>query len=536
MPVLLIIVALLLLIVTRSGLFARDLFAAKGMVQTTHSELNVTELPVSCRYGVSTNGQSQIDFVDDLKAGWLVNFNGLADSVPGNVEDVPIVIVKQVKDGGLYLDAFTVSPPLTEAGLGQVVDGRPGHLWIVGNEVDRGPDPGSVVGVQGDTFPDVYARAYHDVFHFIKERDPSALVANSALVEVTPGRLQYLDLMWQAYLDEYGTAMPVDVWNMHIYILPEAELDGKPNGIASVALGTDPALAKRGPGQHYSQCSNPDIYCFAEHDDLSIFAEQVLAMRKWMYEHGQRLKPLILSEFSILLPYEQDPGGCFVQDEYGNCFTPARVKNFLNGSMSYLETAVHPKYGLPYDKNRLVQQWNWFSVWSYGVGNVSNLVDPQSGALTTIGQAFRSRANSQQATVNLLPSKASHPAVFTDPQTGTAEAFVEVTVVNNGTYTPDTNFDIGFFKDKDLNELIGTVTVPEPGGGVPGVSGCVRREISAGLVWSDLTPGKHDYWVKIDSGGAIVESEPGGSGENDNVIQAFVLVNPEQWLFPVVSK
>ena len=84
---------------------------------------------------------------------------------------------------------------------------------------------------------------------FIKNVDPTAQVAISGLVEVTPGRLQYLDIVWNTYMQEFGTPMPVDMWTMHLYILPEVQLqpDGSidANGIANVALGTNKALGKR---------------------------------------------------------------------------------------------------------------------------------------------------------------------------------------------------------------------------------------------------------------------------------------------------
>ena len=73
--------------------------------------------------------------------------------------------------------------------------------------------------------------------------------------------------------------------------------------IANVALGTDPSLAKRGPGLNSAQCDLDEIYCYAEHDDRLIFEQQVRAMRRWMFDHGQSRRPLILSEFSILYPY-----------------------------------------------------------------------------------------------------------------------------------------------------------------------------------------------------------------------------------------
>ena len=145
----------------------------------------------TCRYGVATLGQGQVDWVDDLHAGWYLNFWNNAGPTDKHAEFVPMVTVHQDKmPDGTYLDSYTTRPALTESGLGLLIDLRPNALWIVGNEVDRGPDPGSTQTTQGDTHADVYARAYHDVYRFIKERNPDAQVAISALVEVTPGRFQ----------------------------------------------------------------------------------------------------------------------------------------------------------------------------------------------------------------------------------------------------------------------------------------------------------------------------------------------------------
>ncbi len=183
------------------------------------------------------------------------------------------------------------------------------------------------------------------MYSYIKRVDPTARVANAGLVEVTPGRLQYLDIVWNTFRALYGVDMPVDVWNMHLYVLPEARSNGQPNGVANIAVGTDPTLAVRESGGIASLCQAANVYCWAEHDSMSAFAGQVVAMRQWMKAHGQQQKPLIISEYSLLYPYELDAGGCYLQDEYGKCFTPDRVVKFLNASMSYLETTADPALG-----------------------------------------------------------------------------------------------------------------------------------------------------------------------------------------------
>lgn len=481
----------------------------------------------NCRYGVASLSGSHMDWVDELGAGWYLNFSPISLPAPNDAEFVPVIKIKQNKTpSGQYLPAYTVTPSLTDTELGITIDNNPGALWVVGNEVDRGPDPGEIESPQGDTFPEIYAQAYHQVYHYIKQRDPTAQVAISALVQVTPGRLQYLDIVWDTYLDMYGGSIPVDVWNMHLYVLPEVNADGDPNGIATVALGSDPAVAKREGGGDPAQCPLDDVYCFAEHDDLSIFEDQIYDMRRWMLDHGQRNKPLILSEFSLLYPYEVDPGGtCFLQDEFGECFTPERVVDFLNGTMSILESLGYPGLGYPPDNNRLVQQWLWFSVSNVGnTGYVSDLM--QDGQLTVVGEVFQDIVLSNTSYVNLLPSSVSNPTA--DSVNGLADVTLTVTIRNNGNKTAEDSFFVTFFKDPELTQVIGWAEVPAPSSSNQGMTGCARREISVSTVWEDLPSGIYPYWVKVDSSQNIPETD-----ENDNVGSGLVMIDPIRSFLPV---
>lgn len=497
----------------------------------------------NCRYGVAALSQQQADWLDDFGAGWYLSFNTNVVSAPNNAEFVPVITVKQEKtEEGVYLPTYKIKPRLTDNGLGAVIDLRPGALWIVGNEVDRGPDPGQIYVNQGDTFPDVYARAYHDVYTFIKNRDPLAQVANSALVQVTPGRIQYLDIVWNTYLQVFGVPMPVDVWNMHLYILPEVNPAGEPNNIANIALGTDPA---RGisesydpngdpftPPDHKDTCPLDEVYCYAEHDDMAVFVEQIVAMRTWMRDHGQQNKPLILSEFSILYPYIVDPDGtCWITDEYGNCFTWDRVINFLNNAFSNLESMADPNLGYPLDNDRLIQQWLWFSVNHQGVGDVSNLIAGDPPVMTEVGQAYQAFVANQPTSINLLADSVASPVLFTPTPTGTVSANLSVSIRNNGNVSPGSSFQVTFFEDEERSIPIGSATVQAPGPNNYGMTGCARREILSGVIWDDLDTGAYRYWVEIDSEGGIEESE-----EGDNVSSGIVIVNPQQVFTPITAR
>ncbi|MCA9987221.1 MAG: hypothetical protein KDE09_04540 [Anaerolineales bacterium] len=467
----------------------------------------------TCRVGVSlgnTDAAAQISWIPFFKVGWYITFATASSNVPSNVEFVPLIGVYQMMDGDIRLPDYTTSIALTDAGLGARIAANPGALWIVGNEVDRLE--------QGDIEPQIYAIAYHDIYEFIKERDPSAQVAVSGLVEVTPGRLQYLDMVWDAYREAFNRPMPVDVWTMHLYILPEVDVNGEPNFIASVAIGTDPALGKRESGGSPIPCPQDNVYCYAEHDDINIFAQQVEAMRGWMADHNYQRQPLLITEYSILWPYRIDPNSCFLMDEYGNCFTPDRISNWVVETFAYLKDAKDPLIGNPLDDDRLVQQWMWYSLNTRLAGDSSDLLNEEFTGLTQVGEVFRQEVANVPLYVNLAPESPAHTATNSN-----GDATLSVRIYNNGSTTTDKPFEVSFYRDAFLTDLIGSVTVPP-------VAGCVREQLTATVVWEDVPAGLHNYWVAIDSFNKIPESN-----EVDNVTTGAVLADPVSTMYLPIS-
>jgi len=409
---------------------------------------------------------------------------------------------------------------------------NPGKLWIVGNE----PDVANAF--QDATYPQWYARAYHDIYAFIKQIDPNAQVAIAGLSMITPGRLQYLDIVLDTYWQEYGQPIPVDVWNMHLYILSEIRpWDGGPSD-GKVALGTDPALAIKAPyGAPQTECPKDDVYCRAEHDDIDIFMDQIVAMRTWMKANGQQDKPLLLSEFSQLYPFVDyddplNPSQCFLMDEFGQCFTQPRVTAFLQNAMDYLETARDPNLGYPADDNRLIQQWAWYSLWveGEGSGGSSNLlVDgyeskslDSEAALTQVGRAYRQRALSSELTVNLVAEEAPDAAAQISGPGGTADVELKVGYLNNGSGTIIDSFKVTFYANAGLTQVIGETVVSPGHTGL--INGCSWDRITdwASFTWTGVPEGNHTFWVKVDSNNNI----PDEINEADNVTSGQVIVTP----------
>lgn len=494
--------------------------------ETTSSLITGNYTPATeianCRYGATV--EEGVSGISTLGLGWFLNFAANTSVMPANdAEFAHVIRVRQDKTvSGLYLPTFKISPPLTNAGLGHLVEANPGGLWLVGNEPDRGPDPGSTVSIQDDTFPDVYAQAYHDTYHYIKQIDPTAQVAIAGLVQVTPGRLQYLDIVWDSYWSKYGTPIPVDVWNMHIYILAEANINGDPNGIASIALGTDPALAKRSAATP-SECSLDNVYCIAEHDDINIFKEQVVAMRTWMKAHGQQNKPLILSEFSSLFsPYYERGGTVKFLDEFGEQFTIDRIDNFMDASVSYLKTATDPNLGYPSDGNRLVQQWMWFSMYSTSIGWGSDLLKDDLTTLSQIGQTYQDYIDTNSYNVNSLVGRVSSsigPIVA-----GQADVQLSAEIRNNGAKMITEPITARFYKDAALTQPIGsTITLPD------GLRGCATSLVTATTTWTDLAPGFYNYWIKVNT-------VAGETNTADNVASGNFLIDETPVSMPAIFR
>jgi hypothetical protein len=199
----------------------------------------------------------------------------------------------------------------------------PGRIWLIGNEPD--------VRWQDNVVPEVYAELYHEAYTAIKSVDPTAQVAIAGLSQITPLRLAYLNRIWAAYQERYGVDMPVDIWNMHVFVLREEAGNwgvGIPPGFDDVASGI--------------------LWEIEQHDDLSFVEAQIRLMRQWMADHGQRDKELYITEYGVLMP-----------PEYG--FPPSRVIDFLIGSYDLFWTLRDPDLGYPADDHRLVQRWVWFS-------------------------------------------------------------------------------------------------------------------------------------------------------------------------------
>jgi len=93
-----------------------------------------------------------------------------------------------------------------------------------------------------------------------------------------------------------------------------------------------------------------------------------------MAERGFRDRPLVVSEYGILMP-----------ESYG--FAPDAVAGFMADTFDFFLTAADAELGYPADDNRLVQAFCWYSN-SDTLYPTPSLFDPQTRALTPVGEMF----------------------------------------------------------------------------------------------------------------------------------------------------
>ncbi len=331
-------IAVLCLMLVGTGLFAGERRSQWGWAYPG-------SLAERQRYGfvaLSADWRGSYD-VDQLGAGWYVDANPpLCAASPGGMDRALLIRVRDWKD----------SPRL--AWLESMVEAHPGALWLVGNEPD--------CIYQDNLLPEDYAQIYYDIYWAIKDWDKTALVSPGGIVQPTPLRLAWLDRVLDQYAviaqPDQGPLMPVDVWNIHNQILQEVEDDWGAD-IPPGFDGIDPEGVTPG---------------IQDNDNIDIFTQQIWDFRAWMAANGYGVYPLIITEFGVLMPFEE--------------FDETRVNAFMDATFEFLSTATSEELGDPDDGHRLVQRWAWFSLNDLEGFN-GNLFDPYTADITAYGLNFR---------------------------------------------------------------------------------------------------------------------------------------------------
>lgn len=461
----------------------------------------------NCRYG-SVSLWNAIDRYDvaSLNLGWYLTYPRAEPARPNGAMPVNIVHLRgrdcrypECPDPEYWPEA-TISPAPTDSELGRLVDQNPGAIWVVGNEPDRRY-------YMDDVLPDQYARAYHAVHTFIKARDPSARVGMGGVVVPTPLRLQYLEMILDAYQDTYGLAMPVDVWSTHVHIVREV----RDSWGADIPPGID---VERGT-----------VFTKSQHADLATFQQLVIDFRTWMKANGEQDKPLLITEFGILWPE-------WLNDEFGNPFDSDRVIDFMHQTMHWLDGYQDRDLGFPADNYRLVQRWNWYSLDDDSVHDPDDpesyrwngwLFESDTQGRSLFGDAFAAYTRGIQPAPDLMAYRLetwpSPPPLAAPGESVTLT--LQAVISNPGNSSIARPFEVAFYEKtaSDLR-LIGTVLVETP------VPGCGETFIVQ-LPWPMVEPGAHQVQVVVDPGNSVPETD-----ENNNTLLRTIMVGSQRVYLP----
>jgi hypothetical protein len=430
--------------------------------------------PRLCRFGFGVVEDITPYDVSGLRAGWYVNW--LADlhpARPSGMRYVPII--------GFRGPNREIQPSLSGAALAANVAANPGSIWIVGNEPDRRD-------LQDDLLPAEYARLYHDTYYAIKALDPTAKIAAGSIVQPSPLRLQYLDLVLNAYQSAYHTAMPVDIWNIHNFILNEQGCDG------CWGAGIPPGI----------DVSEGLVLSVDDNDNFSIFKGFIVAFRQWMAARGYRDRPLMISEYGVQMPWEET-------------FPPARVNAYMNSTFWYLRTATDATIGDPADNNRLVQRWAWYSLNDYNMNGW--LYSEGSNLRSVFGDNYAAFTAGVPATINLKPTAlwGSRPNLSAGmPITLTAR----LASTGDGGWTGPAT--VRFYSGDPA--LGGTQQIGADQA-IASLDGC-GDTVTAQVTWSDPPAGAAQVWVVVDPDNTIAEAN-----ETDNTLSVRILASASAAVF-----
>jgi len=416
-----------------------------------------------CRFGVGGSQAIGSYDVNALKLGWYLDWTAtLSPASPGGIGYMPMIRLSQTGS-----NSYSYAP--SEDRVLQVAAEQPGATWLIGNEPDRRV-------YQDSLEPHVYAAAYHDLYHLIKTADPTAKIAAGGIVQPTPLRLQYLDMVLDSYVSAYGISMPVDVWNIHAFILQEKAGDWG----ADIPPGID--------------ATEGELYTIDDNGNVEIFKEGIERFRGWMADNGYRERPLVITEFGIQMP-----------PDYG--FPPERVRAFMHDTFDYLLAATDTATGYPADNHRLVQKWAWYSLTDANFNGW--LFDSTTKQRTVHGDSFVAYTADVPATVNFTPVALGVDEIYTEAGQ-VVSATLQAKVANNGSMTSgpaSVRFYLG--DPQQSGQLIAEKTVW-------GLDGCANT-VTVTAVWADASAGNHTIYVVMDSPGYVAEED-----ETDNVLAATV--------------
>jgi hypothetical protein len=240
-----------------------------------------------------------------------------------------------------------------------------------------------------------------------------------------------------------------------------------------------------------------------------------------MADKGERNKPLIITEYGILFPEDY-------VDEDNRSFDQVRVGAFMTGTFDLLLNETDAVIGYPYDENRLVQRWAWFSLAENPNNWGGTLFEPDTQLLRPLGQAYLDATNAISPSVDLMATEAYGDPIAVAYEGTPAAVNLSAVISNIGNIPVSQVVTVSF-----LNGPPGEVGT-QPIGSVQTIAGGLQGcgdHAGVSVVWTGLSPGLHIFYVHVDPQGAVPEVD-----KENNVRSGIVLVAPEIVFMPVLIR
>ena len=299
-------------------------------------------------------------------------------SLPQDVEYIHVLRVRDDLYDGVLASLTTLIPA------------NPGEVWIIGNE------PDTTYGNQDNLEAAVYAARYYVIATTIRDLDPTAKLAFGTIVQPTPVRIHYLELVLHELASEilsgsldYALAL-IDIWSIHAFILNEE--DGE------WGTGLPPGYIDLTPGSP-DFWGEPFVINLYDTYSINLFTGFVNDFRVWMDSIGERNKPLWITEYGSLIPpidLPEPPTYATVSDE--------NTTLYMVDTFDFLLSATDSSTGFPSDADHLVQRWFWYSLNDHRYSFGGSLFDPDNNKeITLVGEAFRAYTNQINQKLIFLP-------------------------------------------------------------------------------------------------------------------------------------
>lgn len=306
-------------------------------------------------------GDPNLYDVESLGAGWYWDKEARGASDIPSHDYVQTIRLSPVLSGSTQI-SYTTTPSGTA--LIDAIAAQSGSTWFIGHQPD--------CHTEDNLLSEFYAYAYHDLYHLIKDVDPTAKIAAGNIVQPTEQRLMYLDRVLETYEQTYGEPLPADLWATGNMILCEKCYPYKPPG-EPFAWGACWVPDWPSYGASYDIATFYSVY---DHWDVDIYASRIITFRQWMHDNGYQNHPLVISEYGILF-YEGLVEGQTIQDDI----------DFMWETFDWMRSVRDPGVGYAADDGLLTQRWAWYSL-DHGAYPGGTLFDPETYQPTALGIAY----------------------------------------------------------------------------------------------------------------------------------------------------